>query len=205
MVRMPGTWLKQHSGHHNNHYSHGQMGHSIFFVGGPPCHKCHHSQFKCDDFFRNASESWNISIHLSNAHCSSFHHLLMVKDLQPDHFQGIFLDSIISNQDCILFFWKYPPKPPTTETDLAKLWKQGLMMLSEFSAKAFHPWDSMKSLWLTITTIWFLAFSTTLGNLPKLSVISYQEAFLKHPTHHLKWTKINLRLLRQICGLCKKW
>lgn len=118
---------------------------------------------------------------------------------------GHILDSIISNQDCILFFWKYPPKPSTTETDLAKLWKQGLMMLSEFSAKAFHPWDSMKSLWLTITTIWFLAFSTTLGNLPKLSVISYQEAFLKHPTHHLKWTKINLRLLRQICGLCKKW
>jgi len=100
---MPGTWLKQHRGHHNNHYSHGQMGHSIFFVGGPPCHKCHHSQFKCDDFFRNVSESWNISIHLSNAHCSSFHHLLMVKDLQPDHFQGIFLDSIISNQDCIFF------------------------------------------------------------------------------------------------------
>lgn len=73
-------------------------------------------------------------------------------------------------------------------------------MLCEFSAKAFHPWDSMKSLWLTITTIRFLAFSTTLGNLPKLSVISFQEAFLKHPTHHLKWTKINLRLLRQICG-----
>ena len=103
------------------------------------------------------------------------------------------------------FFWKYPPKPPTTESDLAKLWKQSLMMLCEFSAKAFHPWDSMKSLWLTITTIWFLGFSTTLGNLPKLSVISYQEAFLKHPTHHLKWTKINLRLLRQICGPCKKW
>ena len=94
MVRMPGTWLKQHRGHHNNHYSHGQMGHSIFFVGGPPCHKCHHSQFKCDDFFRNVSESWHISIHSSHAHCSSFHHLLMVKDLQPDHFQGILLDSI---------------------------------------------------------------------------------------------------------------
>ena len=110
MVRMPGTWLKQHRGHHNNHYSHGQMGHSIFFVGGPPCHKCHHSQFKCDDFLRNVSESWHISIHLSHAHCSSFHHLLMVKDLQPDHFQGIFLDSIISNQDCILFFLEIPTK-----------------------------------------------------------------------------------------------
>lgn len=205
MVRMPATWLKQHRGHHNNHYSHGQMGHSIFFVGGPPCHKCHHSQFKCDDFFQNVPESWHISIHLSHAHCSSFHHLLMVKDLQPDHFQGIFLDSIISNQDCNFFFWKYPPKPSTTETDLAKLWKQGLMMFCEFSAKAFHPGTPWKVCDWRFPPFDFWLFPQLWGTCQNCLLF-----VTKKPSWSIRLTtwnghKINLQLPRQICGPCKKW
>lgn len=189
MVRMPGTWLKQHRVHHNNHYSHGQMGHSIFFVGGPPCHKCHHSQFKCDDFFQNVPESWHISIHLSHAHCSSFHHLLMVKDLQPDLFQGIFLDSIISNQDCNYFFLEVPTKTVHNRDRLSQTLKARFDDVLWVQRQSFPPLGLHEKFVTGDSHHLIFGFSTTLGNLPKLFVISYQEAFLKHPTHHLKWTQ----------------